>query len=110
MREIIFETIPLVQVSMVGMGGGQGVSGGLGVPGGPGGLGVPGGQAGQRNPQHREREIIWSGELEWQEKVVRFYSKRSFTYFEISLGTQLRQETIFSRLMSTHLIKNLKST
>lgn len=61
---------------MVGMGGGQGGSGGLGVPGGPGGLGVPGGpggQAGQRNPQHREREIIWSGELEWQEKVIRVY-------------------------------------
>ena len=40
---------------MVGMGGGPG----------PG----PGVQAAQRNPQHREREIIWSGELEWQEKV-----------------------------------------
>ena len=36
----------------------------------PGGMmAAAGNQQGGRAPAHREREIIWSGELEWQEKV-----------------------------------------
>ena len=59
--------------------GGAAQTGGMPL-GGAGQAGMMGGM-GQRGPHPREREIIWSGELEWQEKAG-FRLVRSFMLFD----------------------------